>query len=404
MKKYVVIFVLFLFCSGIAFSQPFEFSPGIFTKPGGCNTYLVKTNAGYVLIDPGSEGNPEADWLKSKKDSVKAVILTHGHADHTQFIKEWHEKKVPIYVNDEFIEFQHYMVRLSGFYAERNLIQGVPATDASKNPGNFEATIFPDHFFHNSDTLIVGSTHFIMLHVGGETPDQSLIWIPEKKAVFIGDNYFTSFPALYTLRGTKPRWALDYIKALDMALKINPEVLYSGHDQPILGAESIKKMVSKYRNAIQYVHDETVKGMNDGKDVFTLMQEISLPDSLKIPEFFGRVSWSVRGIYEGYVGWFNGNIDNMYALPVQSIYPDLITLAGGPDSLVKLAENYKNQGEYVKALHVSSMILSAEKNNRGALIVRLAVLKELRSRSTNNVENSWLNYEIARITSLVNLQ
>ena len=53
--------------------------------------------------------------------------------------------------------------------------------------------------------------------------------------------------------------------------------------------------------------------MNDGKDVFTLMREIKLPAELDIGETYGKVSWSVRGIYEGYVGWFDLNPATMYA-------------------------------------------------------------------------------------------
>ena len=53
------------------------------------------------------------------------------------------------------------------------------------------------------------------------------------------------------------------------------------------------------------MHDATVAGMNEGKDVFTLMREIKLPAELDIGETYGKVSWSVRGIYEGYVGWFD---------------------------------------------------------------------------------------------------
>jgi glyoxylase-like metal-dependent hydrolase (beta-lactamase superfamily II) len=392
--------MILIICGCNTFSQVDELIPGVFVNPGSCNTYLIKTNDGYVLIDPGSAGNPESVWLKPLKDSVRAVLLTHGHPDHTQYIKEWHELNVPIYVNREFIEFQNYTTRLSGFYFIRNSIQGAPITSTLKNPGNYAATIIPDHFYDESDTIYAGGIHFIMIHVEGETPDQSLIWVPEKKTVFIGDNYYTSFPAVYTLRGTEPRWALDYIHALDLALQFNPELLCPGHGKPENGKELIVKKVLRYRNAIQYVHDKTVEGMNEGKDVFTLMQEIKLPDSLMIPEFFGRVSWSVRGIYDGYVGWFDGNITNMYTIPVESIYPELINLAGGKGTMQKLAEDFFNQKEYVKALHATDIILKVFKDDKKILDMRLSIVKALRAISTNGVEIAWLSHEIDRINQI----
>jgi alkyl sulfatase BDS1-like metallo-beta-lactamase superfamily hydrolase len=77
--------------------------------------------------------------------------------------------------------------------------------------------------------------------------------------------------------------------------------------------------------------------MNSGKDVFRLMQEIKLPAQFDLSESFGRVSWSVRGIYDGYAGWFDTNPASMYELPPSSVYPDLVKLAGGPEAIVRLA-------------------------------------------------------------------
>lgn len=88
----------------------------------------------------------------------------------------------------------------------------------------------------------------------------------------------------------------------------------------------------------QYVHDETVKGMNAGKDVFTLMQEIKLPAKYDLTEIFGKVSWSVRGIYDGYAGWYDGNPSSMYELGPSTVYPDLVRLAGGVPDLAFVRE------------------------------------------------------------------
>jgi len=92
----------------------------------------------------------------------------------------------------------------------------------------------------------------------------------------------------------------------------------NGHGEPIVGNAEITRRLTRYRDAIQYVHDETVKGMNAGKDVFSLMQEIKLPPKYDLTEIFGKVSWSVRGIYEGYAGWYAGNPTSMYEIPSSS--------------------------------------------------------------------------------------
>ena len=68
----------------------------------------------------------------------------------------------------------------------------------------------------------------------------------------------------------------------------------------------------------------------DGKDVFTLMHEIKLPENLNVGEGYGKLTWSIRGIYEGYAGWFDLNPATMYETPPSSVYADLVKLAEAP--------------------------------------------------------------------------
>src|SRR5262249_2040964 len=160
-------------------------------------------------------------------------------------------------------------------------------------------------------------------------------------------------PAIYTLRGTKPRYALDYVQSLDRVLALKPNVLLLGHGMPVNGNAEITQHVTKDRNAILYVHDAVVKGMNDGKDVLTLMREIQLPPELALDQFFGRVSWAVRGIYDGYAGWFDMNPSMMYDTPVSSVYGDVVRLAGGPDAITKLALDRIKVGKAAEALQLT---------------------------------------------------
>src|SRR5262249_24015940 len=151
---------------------------------------------------------------------------------------------------------------------------------------------------------------------------------------------------------------------------------------------------TRYRNAIQYVHDEVVKGMNAGKDVYTLMQEIQLPASYDLSQVFGKVNWSVRGIYDGYAGWFDMNPATMYELPPSSVYPDLGKLAGGPEPVVRVALEKLEAGNPVETLHLTDVVLAYDQNNKAALDVRLKALNYLQDRCENYVESGWLDYGI----------
>jgi alkyl sulfatase BDS1-like metallo-beta-lactamase superfamily hydrolase len=237
----------------------------------------------------------------------------------------------------------------------------------------------------------------------GETPDHLTVWIPAYKAAFIGDNYSgigipepNSFPNLYAIRGTKPRWALDWIKSLDTVLGLKPEIVLNGHGDPIFGNQEITRRLKRYRDAIQYVHDETVKGMNSGKDVFTLMQEIKLPASYDLSQVFGKVSWSVRGIYDGYAGWYDMNPATMYELPPSSVYPDLVKLAGGPEAIARLALEKLEAGKPVETLHLTDVVLVYDQKNSAALNARIKALEFLQKKCENYVEEGWLEFAIAK--------
>ena len=88
-------------------------------------------------------------------------------------------------------------------------------------------------------------------------------------------------------------------------LDLEPEVLLTGHFEPVRGKALIRSELERLRAAALYVHDETVKGMNEGKDVRTLMRELALPDDIEVGQGYGKVAWNVRAIWESYAGWFH---------------------------------------------------------------------------------------------------
>ena len=78
------------------------------------------------------------------------------------------------------------------------------------------------------------------------------------------------------MRGDRYRDALTVIDTVERVRALEPEVLLSGHFGPITGKDRIHFELTRLRDAVQYVHDATVEGMNAGKDVRTLMREITL--------------------------------------------------------------------------------------------------------------------------------
>jgi alkyl sulfatase BDS1-like metallo-beta-lactamase superfamily hydrolase len=359
------------------------------------NTFLVVTKDGSVVIDTALAAvapSHKAALTAVNKGPVRAIVLTHAHGDHTGGIALWREPSTEVITHRNYPEFLEYTNRLGGYFARSNAAQyGGPLGGRGAGggrAGQAAANVAPTTLVHDRYEFTAGGMQFVVLHTPGETPDHLTVWIPQLKAAFIGDNYYESFPNMYTLRGTRPRWPLEYIDSLNRVLELRPEIVLPSHGPAIKGTEEITRRLTRYRDAIQYVHDETVKGMNEGKDVLTLMREIKLPPQLEVGESYGRLTWSIRGIYEGYVGWYDGNPSTMFGPPRQA-YGEMVKLAGGPDAVSARAAQLAGS-DPVNALYLTDMVLAVDPLNRGALEARLKALQALDAASNNSNERGWL--------------
>ncbi|THD77179.1 MAG: MBL fold metallo-hydrolase [Phenylobacterium sp.] len=389
--------------AGTAQTQALAFAGGrIHQAVGFSNTFLVTTKAGNVVIDTSSPFNVARHRALLRAVStapVRDIILTHSHGDHTGGVSAWKEPGTHVIGQAGETEFMNYQTRLAGFFAERNAAQfGGPGQAALShaNPGNFAAPKLADLLFDKDYRFKLGDLTFDCFAAPGETPDMLNVWIPELKAVFVGDNYYASFPNLYTLRGTEPRWALDYVASLNKVLALKPEIVLPSHGVPIVGAAKVQRVLTQYRDAILYVHDATVRGMNDGKDVYTLMREIKLPAELQVGEGYGALTWSIRGIYEGYAGWFDGDPATMYATAPPAADAELVRLAGGAGPVAARAAALMGSDPAL-ALRLTSAALAVDPRDRTALAARKAALQALLAASRNSNESGWLRAGLAKV-------
>ncbi|MBE0664496.1 MAG: MBL fold metallo-hydrolase, partial [Candidatus Aminicenantes bacterium] len=276
-----------------------KLNDNLYRIEGSCNSYLVTTNDGSVLIDPaGASAAPQFFRRVLAAHPLKAILLTHAHQDHSDNIEKWKTSPdIPVIAQRKYREYFQYQAEFAEFFARRNAIWSAKPLAAPPPVGN-DSRGEPIVFFADAYDFACGGFHFKMIHTPGETPDHTTIWIPELAAVFMGDNYYEYFINNSTFRGTMIRPMLGYIHALDLALTFAPEYFLMGHGAPLVAKQRIQKTAGDFRAALEYIYNETVKGINAGKDVFTLMREIKLPEKLAIPQYFGKVEWTVRGIWQ----------------------------------------------------------------------------------------------------------
>ncbi|MGK0376079.1 MAG: alkyl sulfatase BDS1-like metallo-beta-lactamase superfamily hydrolase [Arenicella sp.] len=373
----------------------------IYSASGFGNTFLVVTEQGNVVIDSSLARNaPKHKELLNQVDSAepKFIIITHAHGDHIGGLPIWTGDNTKVIMQQESIEFMHYQERLKGFFTRRNAAQfGFELADFEQTDavtGNYDANIPVDITFDNSHSFKLGELSFNVLATPSETHDALSVWIPERKAVFVGDLFYRAFPNLYTLRGTKPRWALDYVNSLDKVIDLKAEILIPSHGDPIFGGAEIKQALEQYRDAILYLHDAVVQGMNEGKSVDTLVSEISLPEALRIPEIYGRVDWSIRGIYLGYAGWFDGNPSTMLGIDALDSASELIRLAGGVDTVASRANTLFDEGRFDEALSLSDVVLTVDPRNQTANLIKKKIYSSELSKTKNFNSAGWLKYGI----------
>ncbi len=365
------------------------------------NAYLITTNAGDVLINAGFMGSAErnkAIFDKVRTGPLEYLVLTQAHADHYGGVPVLKESNTKIVAERRFVDTWHFFDRLGPFLKGRSAKIWSSTIKGRDNP---VPEVIPDIAVDGQFGFDVGERRFEVISTpGGEAPDALVVWMPREKVVFTGNLFgpvFMSMPNLCTLRGDKPRSARLWLECLEKVRDLNPELLITGHGDPIEGAANIRQSLEKMHAAVSYVLEQTLDGMNAGKDVHTLMREIQLPEAIAIGEFHGKVNWAVRTIWEEHAGWFHMDYTtSLYGVPRANIDADLVELAGGADALAQRAQAKLADNQPLEALHLVEVALGAEPANSAALTVKKAVLGLLLKASggTNMSEVMWLKNQL----------
>jgi len=293
------------------------------------NVILLEGDDGVVIVDSlESRGRAEevlASFRAITTKPVKALILTHNHADHVfgGLVFTGGDASIPVYAHATCSEYIDRIVSVvnDATYTRSmrmfgQLLRESGAPNAGIGPGlDFHAEQMalarPTQTFEDTLDIEVAGLKIQLIHAPGETPDQICVWLPEKKVLIPADNIYQAFPNLYTIRGTTNRDVMEWVKTIDLFRALEAEYLVPCHTRPLVGRDAIAETLTAYRDAIQFVHDQTVRGMNQGKTPGELAATIRLPPHLEshpwLQPFYGTVPWSVKGIYDGYLGWFDGN-------------------------------------------------------------------------------------------------
>jgi alkyl sulfatase BDS1-like metallo-beta-lactamase superfamily hydrolase len=386
-----------------------QIAPGLWCSPGLSNAYLLTTGAGRVIINTGMgfEGPVHrANFDAVDPSPVRYIIFTQGHVDHVGGLDSVRDPGTTVVAQanwtlwrDDNKRLIAYRASRSAFAFQNTLAEGIQAIQRRLGTKHLAGQSVPvvDVDFEDTLSLEVGGRRMELISVpGGETNDSLVVWLPEERICLCGNMFgpiFGHIPNLVTMRGDRYRDALTAIGSVERVRDLQPELLVTGHFEPIAGADRINAELTRLRDAIQHIHDQTVAGMNAGKDVRTLMREIALPPECEVGQGYGKVAWDVRAIWENYSGWFHHqSTTELYPVGFDAVAAEIVELAGA-DALVRRARAHLAEGRPVHAIHLAELL---PPDHQGAREVLRDAHENLLADSTNFWERAWLTRQIAR--------
>ena len=369
------------------------------------NAIMIEGDGSNIIID--TTGTVEtAQEVKDLFDSinsnpVEAIIYTHNHGDHTYGATVFAEDSTEIYAHESTGK---YLSRVIGILrpiissrSSRMFGNVLPREEVENNgigpfleigrDGRKPGLLYPTKTFSDKLAFTAAGIEIELYHAPGETNDQLFVWLPEKRALFPGDNFYKTFPNLYTIRGTPYRDLVGWVNSIDMMRYLEPEYLVPSHTRPLVGAKTINNLLTTYRDAIQYVHDQTIRLMNMGMEPDEIAENLILPkhlgDSPYLQEFYGSPAWSAKNVFSGYLGWFDGNPSSLKPLPKREEATNIINLAGGWEKLFQEAEQSYLNEEFQWSLQLTDYLLRMKPDDRQTQLLRQSALVALGAKESN---------------------
>ncbi len=370
------------------------------------NSVLIEGEGGSIVVDTTSDVEDakavKAEFAKLSSAPVRAIIYTHSHPDHTG--------GGGVFAGNDRPEI----------LAHRLFVERVPDVGRSGRDGGDQfGSALPEALFINAGTglefgrhpaptayvaptrtfsgdrleLTIAGLRLQLLHTPGETRENVAVWLPDRRVLMPGDDFYKSFPALYAIRGARLRPIDQWIASLGLMIDLGADYLVPGHTRPVLGSANVRAALTTYRDGIKSVLDQTLEGMKKGERPDELVQHVTLPpmlaDTPYLQEFYGTVAWSVRPIYADYTGWFDGNPTKLFPLPEGDRAARVIELAGGREQVLSRARRALAGEDFQWAAELTDYVLAIDDGNVEAKRLKAAALSELGERQISALARNY---------------
>ncbi len=381
------------------------------------NVVMIEAPEGLIIVDTGESVSESrkimAELRKVSDKPVKAVVYTHFHPDHINGVQAFVSPEQVASGEVQIYAHETLLANVVAQGAQVGPILGVrsaysfgtflkPADTQDMNGGigpiaKAEPSTFiaPTVTFKDRlDTTIAGLP-VQFLHAPSEAPDEIVLYLPNNKLLISAEvDQGPTLPNIHTLRGTKFRDPVQWVASLDLLRSLKAEHMVPLHGRPISGADKVEEVLRMTRDGIAYIHDQTVRWMNKGLTPDELVEKVKLPPHLAgytpyLREYYGTVKHSVRQIYNGYLGWFQGDPVDLDPVPPKDKAQRLIALMGGREKVLLAAGEAYLKGDYQWAAELAGYAIRVDQDDKLARDIKARSFRKLGYASMNINWRNW---------------
>lgn len=381
---------------------------------GNANMTMVVGTDGVLLIDSleNAEAAREAlaDLRRYSDQPIRSLIYTHSHPDHCSGT---HGLLDPAPRDRGQIAIYAHERMAAGMRGNPSLGLVGPARLAYSFGWDLEhgaeglvevglgpllrvgTTGFlpPTTVFQGSLDIEVAGVRVQLREAPSEADDEVVLWFPDHGVLHVADVIQGEcLPNLYALRGAV-RDISQWIGALDLLRRFDAQALIFGHGRPFMGQGEVRDLLLAYRDALQYIHDQTVRQMARGLVPDELVEAVAeLPPRLRdhpwLGEFYGTVKQTVRQVYYNYLGWFEGDPTSIDPLPRRERAAHYVAAMGGRDAVVATAKQAYANGDFRWTAEILTHVLRLDPDDQQARQIKAAALRRLGYQASNPI---WRN-------------
>lgn len=395
----------------------YEVTDGIYQVRGLdlSNMTLVEGAAGVVVIDPLiSKETAHAAlelYRRHRGDRrVTGVVYTHAHVDHFGGVHGVVTEEVPIVAPSGFMDsavsenvYAGVAMGRRAIYMYGTSLQKGPAGQIGCGLGMATSTgsigLIPptiDVTSTGQEETLDGVRMRFQLTPGTECPAEMNFLFPERRALCMAENATHNLHNLVTLRGALVRDARVWASYLDEAITLFGEgcdVAFASHHWPTWGRDRIVEYLSLQRDLYAYLHDQTLRMINQGLSGTEAAELMEMPPALQrawhTHGYYGSVSHNVKAIYQRYIGWFDGNPATLWQYPPVESALRYVECMGGTDEVIAKAQGYADRGDLRFAAELLDRVVFADPGHTGAKEFLATVYDRLGHGSENA---TWRNF------------